>query len=274
MSSQPTTHPTPTEPASGPDPVMLTALTAAHVAAAHVIAITPVLPYIVELARSSGESYEVRVYVHQDIPGVHALAAALNAAVTQRRHSPGRTYTTALAEIRGVQVEVWTLTDDAPEGGAPAAAQVDDPSGRLAEQRHQLEDPATEAAFAALAADHPEACTGPPAVTPVQMEALHRLHANNPGGGLFYRSPRTRDALEHLGLIAYHPAQGWDLTARGRELVGGGLYYPDNGATGTCRNGQPVRWICGTNGRGPGAWWHADGDRCTATPEGTEGGER
>lgn len=139
----------------------------------------------------------------------------------------------------------------------PAAAQVDDPSGRLAEQRHAMEDPA------ALAADHPEACTGPPAVTPVQMEALHRLHASP--GGPFYRSPRTRDALEHLGLIAYHPAQGWDLTPLGRELIGG-TYYPDNGASGRCRNGQPVRWICGTS-RGPGAWWHANADRCTATPQ-------
>lgn len=34
--------------------------------------------------------------------------------------------------------------------------------------------------------------------------------------------------------------------------------YPANGARGVCRDRRNVRYVCGTNGPGPGTWWHAD----------------
>ena len=43
----------------------------------------------------------------------------------------------------------------APTAPQPKPARITD---RLAEQQHQLDDPATDAAFARLAIDHPEHC--------------------------------------------------------------------------------------------------------------------
>jgi hypothetical protein len=43
--------------------------------------------------------------------------------------------------------------------------------------------------------------------------------------------------------------------------------YPRNGASGVCRCGRDVGFVCGTNGPGPGTWWHQDDDTaCPATP--------
>lgn len=36
------------------------------------------------------------------------------------------------------------------------------------------------------------------------------------------------------------------------------IRYPENGAPGTCRDDRPVTYVCGTNGPGPGTWYHQD----------------
>lgn len=47
-------------------------------------------------------------------------------------------------------------------------------------------------------------------------------------------------------------------------------YYPANGTSGTCRHDRAVTYVCGTNGPGPGTWFHKDDSTpCPSKPEPT-----
>lgn len=122
---------------------------AAQAAAQHIITTTPVLPHGIEARRSLGEVV-LQIYFHDSIGNVFRFGRHFGAEVTTRRHTKkpdSDLYTSAVGAINGVRFEAWTLTDPADEAHS-------------AEQHHRFEeDPATEAACAALAPGYREART-------------------------------------------------------------------------------------------------------------------
>ncbi|MGQ5576035.1 hypothetical protein [Streptomyces sp. ECR3.8] len=90
-------------------------LMAAHSVALHVQVVAPVPPTSVMVTCHTFKPDEpsVDVNFHQDPDGVQRLAEALGVEATTRRHtktSP-QLYTAATAEVAGIAVEIWTLTD-------------------------------------------------------------------------------------------------------------------------------------------------------------------
>jgi hypothetical protein len=97
-------------------------LLAAHSVALHVQVVAPVPPSSVMVTCHTFKPDEpsVDVNFHQDPDGVQRLAEVLGVEATTRPHSKTspQLYTAATAEVAGIPVKVWTLTDAPKTGGA------------------------------------------------------------------------------------------------------------------------------------------------------------